>query len=91
MDILKVNAWSFLSRLWATPAYLMFCVTLAIHAAEVLWGKINEEVWDTERFRAHLQRCWVMAGRVEINSRREDTIKAVHGTDILLLSAGFIP
>lgn len=44
-----------------------------------------------ERFSAHLQRCWVMAGRVEINSRREDTIKAVHGTDILLLSAGFIP
>lgn len=33
-----------------------------------------------------LTACWVMAGRVEINSGREDTVKTVHGTDILLLS-----
>lgn len=82
---------------------LMLSVTLSTHTHtpthKVLsnWPEINKEGRDAKSFTTHLQPGWVMASGEEINSRRGDTIKAVHGPtsrycrQVLIHKAGVSP
>lgn len=82
-----------------TPNALCNLIHTYTHTHKVLadWPEINKEGRDAKSFTTHLQPGWVMASREEINSRRGDTIKAVHGPtsrycrQVLIHKAGVSP
>lgn len=76
---------------------IMSFVTLYTHTSALWMTGDQQEGRDTKSFTTHLQLSWVMASREEINSRRGDTIKAVHGPtsryrrQVLIHKAGVSP